>query len=81
VFRGALQRAGFGSDLMRAELEQLGFYVCDEDLEDELIRALGPQAVEEIFQANGDLHQFRTLQQMPAWRGRGQRRAASAIHG
>jgi hypothetical protein len=71
VFRGALQRAGFGSDLTRAELEQLGFYVCDEDLEDELIRALGAQAVEEILQANGDLHRFRTLQQMPAWRGRG----------
>lgn len=65
VFRRALERAGFGSDL-----EELGFYVCDADLEDELIRALGAPAVEGLLQANDDLHRFRTLQQMPAWRGR-----------
>jgi Overcoming lysogenization defect protein-like, TOPRIM domain len=70
VFRRALERAGFGSGLARADMEQLGFYVCDADLEDELIRALGAAAVEEILGANGDLHRFRTLQQMPAWRGR-----------
>jgi hypothetical protein len=70
VFRRALERAGFGSGLTRADMEQHGFYVCDADLEDELIRALGAAAVEEILGANGDLHRFRTLQQMPAWRGR-----------
>ena len=70
VFRKALERAGFGSDLTRAEMEQLGFYVCVADLEYELIRAVGATAVEEILRANGDLHRFRTLQQMPAWRGR-----------
>ena len=41
VFRRALERTGFGSDLTRADMEQLGFYVCVADLEDELIRALG----------------------------------------
>lgn len=70
VFRRALERAGFGSDLTRAGMEQLGFYVYVADLEDELIRALGTPCVEEILRANGDLHRFRTLQQMPAWRGR-----------
>src|SRR5262245_11456768 len=45
-------------------------YVCHADLEDELIRALGAPAVEALLQANDDLHRFRTLQQMPAWRGR-----------
>jgi hypothetical protein len=70
VFRRALERAGFGSNLTRAEMEQLGFFVCIVDLEDELIRALGVSAVEEILRANGDLRRFRTLQQMPAWRGR-----------
>jgi len=65
VFRRALEREGFGSDL-----EELGFYVCDADLEDELIRALGAPGVEELLEANDDLHRFRTLQQMPAWRGR-----------
>ena len=51
-------------------MERLGFFVCVADLEDELIRALGAAAVEDILRRNGDLHRFRTLQQMPAWRGR-----------
>ena len=70
VFRRALERAGLGTGLTRADMEQLGFYVCVEDLEDELIRALGAPVVEEIVRANDDLHRFRTLQQMPEWRGR-----------
>jgi hypothetical protein len=40
-FQRALERAGFGSNLGRADLEALGFYVCDADLEDELVRSLG----------------------------------------
>jgi hypothetical protein len=70
VFRRALERAGYGSGLTRAGMERLGFYVCVDDLEDELIRALGASKVEEIVAANDDLHRFRTLQQMPEWRGR-----------
>jgi hypothetical protein len=70
VSRRALERAGFGTDLSRADMEQLGFYVCVADLEDELIRALGAPNVEDILRVNGDLHRFRTLQQMPEWRGR-----------
>ena len=46
------------------------FYVCSRDLEDELIRALGPDAVEEIVDANGDLGPFRTLQKQSQWQGR-----------
>jgi hypothetical protein len=70
VFRRALERAGLGTDLSRADMEQLGFYICVADLEDELIRALGAPNVEDILRVNGDLHRFRTLQQMPEWRGR-----------
>ena len=70
VFRRALEIAGFGTDLTRAEMERLGFYVCVADLEDELIRALGAAAVEDLLRANDDLHRFRTLQQMPPWRNR-----------
>ena len=70
VFRRALERASFGSDLTRADMEELGFYVCDADLEEELIRALGAPRVEEIIRVNDDLHRFQTLQQMPEWRGR-----------
>jgi hypothetical protein len=51
-------------------MEQLGFYVCDPDLEAELIRALGPDAVEQIAAEHGDLQAFRTLQKQPAWAGR-----------
>ncbi len=69
-FRRALERAGLGVDLTRAEMESLGFYVCDEDLEDELIRALGAAAVERLVESEGDLQSFRTLQKQPAWRGR-----------
>ena len=69
-FRRGLERAGLGSDLTRAQMETLGFYVCVVDLEDELIRALGTEAVEQIADAQGDLGAFRTLQKQPAWRGR-----------
>ncbi len=70
VFRRALERAGFGFELTRAGMERLGFYVCVADLEEELIRALGAPRVEDILRANDDLHRFRRLQQMPAWRDR-----------
>jgi hypothetical protein len=69
-FRRGLDRAGLGSDLTRVEMEQLGFYVCVADLEDELIRALGAAAVEDVVDAHGDLGPFRTLQKQPAWQGR-----------
>jgi hypothetical protein len=65
VFRKALEHAGLGSDLGQA-----GFYVCVDDLEDELIRALGVPAVEQVVSAAGDLGRLRKLQQMPEWRGR-----------
>lgn len=70
VFRRGLERAGLGSGLTRAGMERLGFHVCVEDLEDELIRALGTGAVEAVLDANGDLDPFRTFQKQPAWRGR-----------
>jgi hypothetical protein len=67
-FRRGLERAGFGSNLSRADMEGLGFYVCVADLEDELIRALGAPAVEGIVKAQRELERFRTLQRQPAWR-------------
>ncbi len=69
-FARGLERAGYGSDLSRADLERLGFFVCDADLEDELIRAHGPAGVEQIVEAQGDLRPFRTLQKQAAWLGR-----------
>jgi Overcoming lysogenization defect protein-like, TOPRIM domain len=69
-FRRGLERAGLGSSLTRADMERLGFYVCVEDLEDELIRSLGAASVEHIVDAQGELGPFRTLQKQPAWQGR-----------
>jgi hypothetical protein len=69
-FARGLEHAGLGSNLSRADLERLGFYVCVADLEDELIRALGAASVEQVVEARGDLESFRTLQKQPAWRGR-----------
>ena len=70
LFRRALERAGLGSNLTRAGMEALGFYVCVADLEDELIRALGAASVEQVVDAQGELGSFRTLQKQPAWHGR-----------
>jgi hypothetical protein len=70
AFQRALERAGFGSNLDRTDLERLGFFVCVADLEDELIRALGAARVEEIIEAEGDLRSFRSLQKQPAQRSR-----------
>jgi hypothetical protein len=70
AFRRALERAGLGSDLSREGMERLGFYVCDADLEDELVRALGAEAVERVLAAQGELRSFRTYQKQEAHRGR-----------
>lgn len=59
IFRDALERTGLGR-----------VFVCDADLEDELIRALGIATAEAVVESHGDLRRFRKLQQMPAWRGR-----------
>src|SRR6266536_4186306 len=59
-FRHGLERAGLGSNLTRADMESLGFYVCVADLEDELIRSLGAGSVEQIVDAQGELGSFRT---------------------
>lgn len=69
-FQGALERAGLGSNLARADMERLGFFVCDADLEDELIRALGAATVEKVVDAQGDLRSFRSFQRQPAQQGR-----------
>lgn len=50
--------------------EEHGFYACDADLEDELIRALGTAAVERVLDAEGELVSFRRFQDQPAQRGR-----------
>ena len=55
-------------EVFRRFLERV--HVCVLDLEDELIRALGPASVEAVIRAQGDLPSFHTFQKQPAWRGR-----------
>lgn len=44
-------------------------FVCVRDLEDELIRAVGPDAVVDLLDELGELGRFRTFQEQPEWRG------------
>jgi hypothetical protein len=68
VLRG-LRRHGYAvAD--RADLAAAGFHVCDRDLEDELIRALGPDRVQHVLDGLGELERFRAFQRQPQWRGR-----------
>jgi hypothetical protein len=69
VFRRALVAAGV-LPAPDADLEEHGFRVCVEDLEDELVRAVGTAEVEALVESQGDLGAFRSLQNQPAWRGR-----------
>lgn len=52
------------------ELEDLGFYACSLDLEDELIRAAGTAVIEDVLARHGDLARFRGFQRQPAQRDR-----------
>ena len=69
-FRRGLERSGFGADLTRSDMERLGFFVCVDDLEDELIRAVGTDAVERIIDVEGEMRSFRSFQNQPAQRQR-----------
>ena len=71
--RRGLERAGIAANGARSGIEALGFFVCDADLEDELIRALGTAGVERVLDAQGELGSFRTFQAQPAQRGRDHR--------
>ena len=47
-----------------------GLFVCDADLEDELIRAIGTEAMVTFVEAQGDGQAFDTFQRQPYQRGR-----------
>lgn len=68
--RRALVESGIGDPAGRTEMEALGFFVCVDDLEHELIRASEPVEIEALLDVHGDLVSFRTLQKQAAWRGR-----------
>jgi hypothetical protein len=65
-----LQNAGLTEGRTDEPAERFGFFICHADLEDELIRAVGPSAVEDILEREGELASFRRFQDQPAQRGR-----------
>lgn len=65
LFVRALEEVGLGSDLRSA-----GFFVCEEDLEDELIRAIGAQRVAQLIEEEGEGEGFARFQMQPHQRGR-----------
>ncbi len=70
VVRRGLRRAGLGSALPRDEIAGLGFFVCVEDLEGEMIRALGTDRVVEVIGAAGETRPWETMRHQPAQEGR-----------
>jgi putative ATP-dependent endonuclease of the OLD family len=63
-----LEDAGFGTNLSPRDMEIAGFFVCDSDLEDELIRALGEAIVLQAIQENGDTNAWTLFRQQPKYR-------------
>lgn len=51
-------------------LAAYGFLVCTADLEDELLRALGPDVVHAAVEELGEAGRFATFRNQPEWRGR-----------
>jgi hypothetical protein len=66
--RHGLAAAGLPRALEPGGHSGLGFYKCSADLEDELIRALGVEAVEAVIDAAGETRSLRLLAGMPAQR-------------
>jgi Overcoming lysogenization defect protein-like, TOPRIM domain len=67
----AMSDAGMTEGRDPKALTRFGFFECDDDLESEMIRALGAARVISVIATQGDdLRRFRRLQQMPEWRGR-----------
>jgi hypothetical protein len=56
--------------LERAAVDGRDFYVCHVDLEDELIRALGPSGVQAVIEAMGDGPRWLKFSKQPAQLGR-----------
>ena len=69
-FVRAIERDGLGEDVDREKMASLGFFVCERDLEDELIRALGIEGTERVIAAEGQLDKLRTFQNQPFQRTR-----------
>lgn len=67
AFAAALRAAGLRvSD--RIDMERHGFFMCENDLEEELIRCLGPDVMLRVMESQRQLRSFRRFQNQPAQR-------------
>ncbi|MEU4067886.1 TOPRIM nucleotidyl transferase/hydrolase domain-containing protein [Streptomyces wedmorensis] len=66
----AREQPYYDRGLRRADASPEDVFVCTADLEDELIRTLGPPTVEEIIRVEGDLRPWQTFLHQPAQHGR-----------
>jgi len=57
-------------ELTRSEMEQLGFFACDPDLEHELVRAVGTERTLAIIDELGQAKALNTFRNQPAQRER-----------
>jgi hypothetical protein len=69
VIKG-LDRTGLRPFAATTPLAELGFFRCDRDLEDELIRAIGVEGLLALIESEGELRSFELLQGQPAQRAR-----------
>ena len=69
VLRRGLAAAGLPTAAEPGGPEALGFHRCEADLEDELLRALGVDAVDRVIARAGEANSLRLLAGMPAQRG------------
>lgn len=69
VVRRGLAAAGVVAPDGATDLAGHGFFACDADLEEELVRALGVTRAERVIEAEGDGRSLRLLAQMPAQQG------------
>jgi hypothetical protein len=76
-----LARAGYAQPDTRSELEREGFFVCDRDLEDELIRAVGPDAIGNDTGERGRPRFVSHAPEASRMAGRLRRRSASPVPG
>lgn len=67
AFATALRNTGFAVN-SRDGIEQCGFFICHDDLEEELIRALGPDTMLRVIESQRQLRSFRRFQNQPAQR-------------
>jgi hypothetical protein len=66
----AREEDDYRRSLAEAGVPAGGLHVCVDDLEDELIRALGVEKVERIIEAEGEMRAFRTFQRQAAQQGK-----------